>query len=275
MYHSSMQTLSTTRPKRRFGTWTFRLTYLVIIAAGLLGYLSLRDTSAGLDSKNEALASAPVIVGKTQIGDATVVIPTKDFFEAGKMWSLASRKHPLPEFFVAKDLVNIEAETGGGEPLKITRLIAAPLQALVDAADAEGHYLMISSAHRSIEDQQATYDSYVSRYGEEMAKEYVSPPGSSEHHTGLAVDFSDYSAACEEDSEKCSLGMESAAWLVEHAPRYGFILRYPEGKRDITGVGYEWWHFRYVGIPLAKAVAASDLTLDEALEKMEVVSARE
>jgi D-alanyl-D-alanine carboxypeptidase len=69
--------------------------------------------------------------------------------------------------------------------------------------------------------------------------------------------------------------MSSAAWLKENAPQYGFILRYPEGKKDITGVGYEWWHFRYVGIPLAKAVVASDLTLDEALEQMQTVSARE
>lgn len=270
-----MQTLSDTRPKRRFGAWTFRLIYLAVIVAGIIGYLSLRDASAKLDKENEALAAAPIVVGKAQIGDATIVIPNKDFFEAGEMWSLTSRKHPLPNSFVAKDLVNIQAETGGGEPLKISRIIAAPLQSLVDAADEEGRYLMISSAYRSRADQQATYDSFVTRYGEQMAGQYVSPPGSSEHHTGLAVDFSDYSAACEQDSEKCSLGMETAAWLEENAPNYGFLLRYPEGKRDITGVGYEWWHFRYVGIPLAKAVAASDLTLDEAIERMQTVSARE
>lgn len=270
-----MHTLSDTRPKRRFGTWTFRLVYLIIMLVGVVSYISLRNTSIEIDAKNKALSNAPVIVGKTQIGDSTIVIPTKDFFTTGEMWSLVSRKHPLPDSFITKDLVNIEAETGGGEPLKIARLIAGPLQALVDAADADGHYLMISSAYRSVSDQQATYDSYVSRYGERMAQEYVSPPGSSEHHTGLAVDFSDYSAACEQDSENCSLGMDTAAWLKENGPRYGFVLRYPEDKREITGVGYEWWHFRYVGIPLAKAVAARDLTLDETLELMQTVSARE
>lgn len=270
-----MQTLSNSRPKRRFGTWTFRLIYLVIIMAGVVGYITLRNESSKLDEKNEQLSKASVVVGKAQVGDATIVIPTRDLFAPGAMWSLTSRKHPLPDQFITKDLVNIEVETGGGEPLKITRLIANPLQALVDAADADGHYLMISSAYRSIAEQQATYDSYVARYGEQMAKDYVSPPGSSEHHTGLAVDFSDYSAECEQDSEKCSLGMDSAAWLKENAPQYGFVLRYPEGKKDITGVGYEWWHFRYVGVPLAKAIAVSDLTLDEALEQMQTVSARE
>jgi D-alanyl-D-alanine carboxypeptidase len=264
-----MQTLSNTRPKRRFGTWFFRLVYLSLIIVGIAVYAGLRSESDKLDKRNEMLSKAATIVGKAQIGSTAVTIPTKDFFAAGEMWTLASRTHPLPEYFSVRDLVASPTETGGGEKLQVAKRIVKPLQALVDAADADGHYLMISSAYRSIQEQEDTYASYVSRYGEQVAKEYVSPPRASEHHTGLAIDFSDYSDACEQDSEKCSLGMDSAAWLLENAPRYGFVLRYPDGKKDITGVGYEWWHFRYVGVPLAKAVAASDLTLDEALEKMQ------
>jgi len=266
-----MQTLGNTRPHRSVGLWIFRLSYLVPIVFGFIFWMSLQSESDNLTRLNEEIAQRPVIVGKAQVGDTEVVIPTKDFFAAGEMWSLASRQRPLPDSFAVKDLVDSPVETGGDEKLKIAKRIVKPLQALVDAADAEGHYLMISSAYRSIAEQQATYTSYVSRYGEQMAKEYVSPPGSSEHHTGLAVDFSNYSEACEQDSEKCSLGMETAAWLEDNAPRYGFVLRYPEGKKDITGVGYEWWHFRYVGVPLAKAAAASDLTLDEILEQLQAV----
>ena len=173
------------------------------------------------------------------------------------------------------DLTNVPVATGGDEKLQISKKIVKPLEALFDAAESAGHELMVSSAYRSIHDQQATYDSYVKKYGETMAKEYVLPPGTSEHHTGLAIDLSDASEPCQEASDDCSLGMDSAAWLKENAPRYGFVLRYPDGKKDITGVKYEWWHFRYVGVPLAKAVANSDLTLDEAIEKMETTSARE
>ena len=269
MYHSSMQTLATTRTKSSIGPWIFRLIYIAIIAVGIAGYLGLRSESAELDQKNTALAKVSIITGKVQIGSTPVVIPSDNLFAEGEMWSLASKKHPLRDTFTVKDLIDSPVATGGNEKLQVSKRIALPLEALVMAAESDGYELMVSSAYRSIADQQATYDSFVSRYGEQMAGEYVSPPGSSEHHTGLAVDLSDSSPACTEDSEKCSLGMETAAWLVTNAPQYGFILRYPEGKRPITGVGYEWWHFRYVGAPLAKAIAASDLTLDEAVEQMQ------
>jgi D-alanyl-D-alanine carboxypeptidase len=73
---------------------------------------------------------------------------------------------------------------------------------------------------------------------------------------------------CTEDSDTCSLGTSSAAWLAENAWKYGFILRYPDGKRDITGVGYEPWHYRFVGRPLAKAMQGSNLTFDEVIEQL-------
>ena len=263
-----MQTLSTTRSKPSIGPWIFRFIYIVIIGFSIYGYLNLRDTSAQYDRTLAKQANAPVIAGKVQVGSTQVVIPSNDLFEAGEMWSLASKKHPLDKSFAVQDLIYTTIETGGEEKLQVSKRIVGPLNALVVAAEHDGHELMISSAYRSIADQQATYASFVARYGEQMAQEYVSPAGSSEHHTGLAVDLSDVSSACEQDSEKCSLGTESADWLMANAPRYGFILRYPEGKRTITGVGYEWWHFRYVGVPLAKALATSNLTLDEAVEQM-------
>lgn len=269
MYHSSMQTLGNTGPRRSPGPWIFRLIYITIIIIGFGYFMSLRDQSDSLDRQIEKISSTATVVGKVQIGDTPVVVPTKDFFAAGQMWDLVSRKHPLMDTFAISDLTNVQVATGGDEKLQISKKIEKPLEALFDAAESAGHELMVSSAYRSIHEQQATYDSYVKKYGETMAKEYVLPPGTSEHHTGLAIDLSDASGPCQEASDDCSLGMDSAAWLVEHAPRYGFVLRYPDGKKDITGVKYEWWHFRYVGVPLAKAVANSDLTLDEAIELLE------
>ena len=270
-----MQTLGNTRPHRSSGPWIFRLIYIIFIVIGFTYWLSLHNESENLGRQLEKISRTPIVVGKTQIGDNMVVIPTKDYFAPGQMWSLASRKHPLMDTFAVSDLTNVPVATGGDEKLQVSKKIVKPLEALFDAAESAGHELMVSSAYRSIHDQQATYDSYVKKYGETMAKEYVLPPGTSEHHTGLAVDLSNASVPCQEASDDCSLGLDSAAWLKENAPRYGFVLRYPDGKKDITGVKYEWWHFRYVGVPLAKAVATSDLTLDEAIEQMETVSARE
>lgn len=269
MYHSSMQTLSDTRPKRRSGLWIFRLIYIIIIITTSIFLVSFQNESAKLEKQLDTISKTPTIQGKVKVGDTDVVIPTEDFFAPGKMWSLASRKHPLEKDFVVSDLIAVPVAVGGGEKMQISKRIEKPLEALFDAAEASGHELMVSSAYRSIADQQKTFDDYVSRYGAQMANEYVSPPGSSEHHTGLAVDLSDASTPCQLASDDCSLGIESAAWLKENAPRYGFVLRYPDGKKEITGVKYEWWHFRYVGIPLAKAVANSNLTLDEAIEKLE------
>lgn len=270
-----MQTRPNTQPSPRVGSWIFRILYLGIIIIGLLYWMSLRNESAELDRTLEKIGNTPIIEGKAKIGDAQVVIPSKDFFSAGEMWSLTSKKHPLHQSFIVRDLVDSPVATGGDEDLRVSKRIAKPLSALIAAAKADGYELMISSAYRSIADQQVMYDSYVTRYGEAMAKEYVAPPGASEHHTGLAVDISEVSDECKQDSDKCSLGTSSAAWIEENGPRYGFILRYPEGKKDTTGVSYEWWHFRYVGVPLAKAVAAGELTLDEAIDQMQTVSARE
>jgi D-alanyl-D-alanine carboxypeptidase len=112
------------------------------------------------------------------------------------------------------------------------------------------------------------YRQFVAENGEEMAALYVLPPGTSEHHTGLSVDFSSVSNECAADSDSCSLSQSSAAWLKENASRFGFIQRYPAGAKAITGVGFEPWHYRYVGKPLAEAMATTDLTLEEVTEKL-------
>jgi D-alanyl-D-alanine carboxypeptidase len=127
---------------------------------------------------------------------------------------------------------------------------------------------MISSAYRSLQDQQATYDSYVAECGTACANQYVLPVGASEHHTGLAVDFSSASDQCAADSDDCSLGASAVTWLADNAWRYGFIHRYPEGKQSITGVAQESWHYRYVGIVMAKAMHGSGLTYDEVVQQL-------
>lgn len=144
------------------------------------------------------------------------------------------------------------------------------------AALEAGHRLFFASGYRSIELQEANFNRTVQeninaglseQESVNKAKEYLTEPGHSEHHTGLALDIVD------EEWIVAGKGLipeyatqESQQWLVETMQDYGFILRYPKGKEDITGIQYEPWHFRYVGENHAKFMIEHDLVLEEYIE---------
>jgi len=238
---------------------------IVLILASLWTIYSLREAASSYDATLQALTNEKSYVTEVKIDETTVRIPSYELFRSGKVWSLTSKKHPLTAE-PAVTLVEVPVAHGdAASPMKVNTLIGDPLAELVAAASVDGESLMVSSAYRSMEEQRQTRESYVVKYGEAMANQYVSPVGASEHHTGLAVDFSSVSEDCAKDSNTCSLGQSGAAWLAENASRFGFILRYPETKQPITGVAFEPWHYRYVGLPLAKAMQGSDLTFDEVI----------
>ena len=143
-----------------------------------------------------------------------------------------------------------------------------PLNVLMDDFyDATGcRDVMVNSGFRTKEFQQQLYDDYVEQYGAEYAAEYVAIPGYSEHHTGLAVDLTVYMDSGE--GEKL-LVHEHCKWLVENFENYGFILRYPEDKVNITGISYEAWHYRYVGVPHANIMKKQGLCLEEYIEYLQ------
>ncbi len=127
------------------------------------------------------------------------------------------------------------------------------------AADAlnDGIYLFINSGYRSYQEQTELYTMYAYERGIEEADRVSSRPGHSEHQTGLAFDVN--------STEFSFADTEEAKWLAEHCSEYGFIIRFPEGKEDITGYEYEPWHIRYLGEEQAKAVTESGLCLEEYL----------
>ena len=131
-----------------------------------------------------------------------------------------------------------------------------------DAAK-EGIYLNAFSTYRSYWSQYTLYNSYVSNYGQDPTDTFSAKPGFSEHQTGLAFDIGgvDRSLWAEDDFKYT----DEAKWLKENCTKYGFILRYPEGKEWITGYMYESWHFRYIGVEHSKNFENSDLTLEEYL----------
>jgi len=120
------------------------------------------------------------------------------------------------------------------------------------------------STYRSFEYQTGLYDRYVERDGVEEADRYSARPGYSEHQSGLAFDIGEVNR--ESDWASARFGeTEAGKWLASNAHRFGFIMRYPEGKEEITGYMHESWHFRYVGPEIAEEIYKENSTLEEYL----------
>lgn len=140
---------------------------------------------------------------------------------------------------------------------------ADSLKSFINDARAAGLNVFLSSTYRGRYVQNMLYEKKVEQYGEEEAKTIVLPPGTSEHQTGLAADITDvyYDFKTKEIENT-----DTFKWLNEHCQDYGFILRYPKDKEDITKVVYEPWHFRYVGDVAAKYIKEHNLCLEEFIE---------
>lgn len=138
------------------------------------------------------------------------------------------------------------------------------LQAFIDAARAEGLSTYLSSAYRSYNEQEYLYNRKVGQYGDEdYAATIVARPGTSEHQTGLCADITDIFY---ETKNSALAETELFKWMSEHCTQYGFVVRYEEDKQDITGIIYEPWHFRYVGVEAAVYMTRNELCLEEFLK---------
>lgn len=146
------------------------------------------------------------------------------------------------------------------------------LMRMLSDCSAQGMNPEVCSGFRTIAFQQRLYENKVQRVMEEgharqdaerIAATEVARPGTSEHHTGLAVDIIDKDYPVLDETQEQRLTQQ---WLLENSWRYGFVLRYPTGKTDITGIIYEPWHYRYVGADVAKLMVEQDLCLEEYLE---------
>ncbi len=182
--------------------------------------------------------------------------------------TLVNAQNPLEEGF-AIELV----EVNGFDDRLFDARAVENLENLLDNAQKAGVQLYLVSAYRSPERQQTLYNNKVAFYtgqgntitqAEELAAKWVAKPYTSEHNLGLAVDL--VSADWYANNSDLTAEFENTPhfdWLIENCADYGFILRYPSGKESITGVNYEPWHFRYVGIEEAQKIMQSGLTLEE------------
>ena len=167
---------------------------------------------------------------------------------------LISREHPLPEAFVPEHLIDIGLpfEAAPGDPKRLLEYQAAKAASqLFHACHRCGLNLWAVSGYRSYQRQKELF----------TGSPFVAEPGTSEHQSGLALDVSCPSIHMELSERFSATG--EGRWLKKNAPLYGFILRYPKSKEEITGIGHEPWHFRYVGQPHAAIMEARGLTLEE------------
>ncbi|KAB7673037.1 D-alanyl-D-alanine carboxypeptidase family protein [Bacillus sp. B1-b2] len=179
--------------------------------------------------------------------------------------SLVNKDFGLPDTYAPSDLVrpNVSFSFGDQDIEKsyMREEAARALEKMFTVAQNEGIHLFAVSGYRSFTRQKEVFDAEVSQVGEEKAVEAVAYPGNSEHQTGLAMDISSQSVnfLLTEDYGVTVEGQ----WLANNAHLFGFILRYPQGKEDITKYKYEPWHFRYVGEKSAKDIYENDWTLEE------------
>ncbi|MBP8691939.1 MAG: M15 family metallopeptidase [Sedimentibacter sp.] len=177
---------------------------------------------------------------------------------------IVNKKRHLPENYVPKDLVpltDVPTVLSNPEVNQLRKVAYEALKDLFTAAKEEGYELHARSGYRSYYTQASLYASYVENYGKDAADKYSAKPGQSEHQTGLSMDIT-----CEAVNFKLDTTFgdtEEGKWVAENAHRYGFIIRYPKGKEEITGYAYEPWHIRYLGVDLAEKVYESGLTLEE------------
>ncbi|TKI46459.1 M15 family metallopeptidase [Lysinibacillus tabacifolii] len=173
-------------------------------------------------------------------------MPTEPTYIDGIL--LANKKYPLPSTFAPGE--NPEARQA--------------LNKMLAQAKQQGFNLVAFSGYRSYEYQTTLYNNYVKRDGQAAADRYSARPGFSEHQTGLAFDIGEVG---KEDLWLTEEFGETPAgkWLFEHAAEYGFILRFPQNKEHLTGYMYESWHYRYVGIDIAKKMKEQNVTLEEYL----------
>ena len=262
--------------ERRRRTKRLRLLLIVLLmaAAALLGVYLLNNKTPAPEQGGSSAAqtdlpqTAPpgtAAPARTEAPSTEPHTSAPETTEAppDESWKLllVNADHPLPEGYS----VELKALRNGHY---VDERIYPELQQMFDDARAVGIYPLINESFRTGERQQQIMDKYIASYeasglshdaAVRKAREIVALPGTSEHQLGLALDI-----IAEFDADSTA----TWNWLRDNCWRYGFILRYPADKVEITGISYEPWHFRYVGVPAAQEITEQGLALEEYVERL-------
>lgn len=183
------------------------------------------------------------------------------------LYVMMNKANQLPSDFIPDTLTEPGVRFAfdhADEKRQMRKVAADALEKLFGGADEAGHTLYALSGYRSYNRQKSVYNYWVSLYGQEEADKFSARPGHSEHQTGLAMDITSESVAF--DLQEAFGETPEGQWVKENAHLYGFIIRYPKDKTDITLYNYEPWHLRYVGEGLSTYLYEEDLTLEECFQ---------
>ena len=258
------------RTRRRRGAVATRMAGIMLALACVVVVLLLlvRLVSPGdaqTAAKEQAAATAVPTAIPTASPVPTPVLPNVDL--ASWELRLIDFDHPLGEDFVPESLTDV------GDGQQMDSRVAPMFQRLAADARAAGFGVYVCSGYRDYATQHIIYfDNHVDVYmaqgmteeeANAKARLAVNYPGTSEHQSGLCVDVLEYAG---QDMEPYIGGSGLMLWLEQHCAEYGFVIRYPNGKTDITGVEYEPWHLRYVGDEAARYIMEHGLCLEEFLD---------
>ena len=218
---------------------------------------SYRDDYAGryqaYAAKNPALTAAQVVSHVNMELDITFYYQPDTVADPDSTTVLVNKHYALsPDYAPQVELLGPGYGTGS-----LRAEAAQAFRAMADAALADGLTLRSVSAYRSYRTQELLYSRYLAQDSQDVVDDFSARPGHSEHQTGLALDI---------NVARSSAHFENSAeyaWLLENCARFGFILRYPQGKESITGYRFEPWHYRYVGTEIAAVCMKQGLTYEE------------
>jgi D-alanyl-D-alanine carboxypeptidase len=227
---------------------------------------ALAGTGSGQAEPVLALRSQSVLQAtvKEEGGAAIVTNATSDTV-------VVNKKRSLPVGYAPDDLVEPKVPfsfDGSYEKRHMRKEAADALEKLFDGAKKDGIELRAVSGYRSYKRQVSIFNNNVKTKGQEYASKVSAVPGTSEHQTGLAIDVSSPSVG--NVLEQSFGDSKEGKWLEQHAPEYGFIIRYMKGKENVTGYVYEPWHIRYVGMDIAEDVAKQGMTLEEYFDEKNI-----
>ena len=247
----------------------FRIFLIVALAAMLWGVSSVAEEELTLGDVIEDIDVDAPSYGNVAWNFPVALEDMKPEFVV-----LANKHYLLDSKFVCEPLVKIRSmslnkdgskKSGDmyvvSKGMQLNEECAQALIALSDAAREEGYKLYLKSAYRSYQTQKTMY---YNRLKKNNGKDdgWVSKPGASDHQTGLGCDV--VPRSWKDKSMNGKMGKEpECIWMAEHCHEYGFIIRYPADKEDVTEINYEPWHLRYVGIPAATYIMENGLCLEE------------
>lgn len=206
-------------------------------------------------AKNKDLSPSKIITDVNSNLDKTKYEDTEKTNINDNYLMLVNKYYYLTEDYAPSDLITLTSKYNTGVNSKMRKVAADHFMEMSDAATLDNITIKNASGYRSYNYQVNLYDKYVARDGKKAADTYSARPGFSEHQTGLTSDINQIDNSFE--------NTDAFRWLQKHAHEYGFILRFPKDKEDVTGYQYEPWHYRYVGKKAAKQIYEENLTLEE------------